>query len=348
MRVLIAVLSALVLVAAAGPRAAARDGGYLLVDPLFGGIEGGAVVIRYLHLTLAGDRIEARFIAPYAPWPDACESGTGPCDQIVHALDMRVEEREGRLTLLSHVTRLGPGVVIDRPDVDLGFFVMPLLALVGGAGIARDGAVLTLSRPERQGEQGYRFVALELDAALDAVRFAASFEISLAPLDYCIVRQIAGLRHDPRPGAAARQVLDAQGFVAGLAALRAEFERAGRADAEADARMRLGARLAVRQIALTTGVRHLAEASLAEDADLTLPGRGPDDDALAAVMREGVAGLARSDRPGFAAEAEALLGDDLPGLLGTTRYMARHALLMQRGHDLPTTICRDITLAAAF
>jgi len=210
-RILSLVVLAVLFLGAGSAYAGSRPdrGEYMLVTPILDGVEAGKIVPIYIHLTLDGDRMYFRFMNTFPTGVLMCEM-FGKCERTVLGLSLRfAETADGRIVVHEHKMYTGPGFVIDRKDVDIGYIQTPTLRAIDGAEVVWSDRGVTFTSRGRRKTRTARFVRADLRLMEDALAFALSPEIAVGPLEYCITRQIVELANKPAPTRAEADILRA-------------------------------------------------------------------------------------------------------------------------------------------
>jgi len=310
---------------------------YLLVGDVFPAVKLGIMVPVFAHVRTDGDRMDWTFFTYFSADALFCEQ-TGKCARFVSTLSHRVSwADDGTLRVMDRTLTTGEGLTIDRREIDGPHVYGAIDRLLAGGTLTLTDRGGQLRKTGRRGAaRTVDLLPVSLDQALAALTFAGAFELSLARLDHCIIRQVAEFAADPAPTPAMTLVLEAMYYETELRRLR-DLTYTQPYDPDAPPEVtEAEERLAVLQFAKTVPVKPAAEAII-DGAPLS-------DDALMALVAETTEHWAELDRPAMTAAIEDLATDWRPRVLAAIRIAARAAAVQFEGRDLQTAVCADITL----
>lgn len=308
------------------------DGGHILVDELLPGVDAGIIIPIYIHMQVTGTEAEVTFATIFPPDLIMCEA-FGKCGQAVPALSLSfAEDGDGRITVTDREIHTGPGLTIDREDVDVAHIIEPVADFLDGARVTEDGHGLRLTN----GFRSVRLMPGDLRFMLDAMAFAASFDISLAPLDQCILRQVATLAAKPERSPREEEVLLAVKVYGELARIDAMQGMIVFDPATPDPAEQKTLRAMAIRWALAGVVRRLMDTEIA-DAPL------PSDAELDRMISEELALFTAAGDRTEAIRAE-VMETRAPELRATIRYQARFFEAMMMGYVIEELVCRSILL----
>lgn len=307
--------------------AAPRSGDYILVTPMFDGIGQGEIVPVYLYLRVDGDRMEFRYLTSFAPDAQMCEMSQ-KCRRAVHGLTLPFAEREdGTIATGAPEFHTGDGQTIDRADVDMAHILVPTVRAVSGSRAEWSDGGLTLTQQGRRRSRAYRFVRGDLALLEDALGFAVAHEVSLARLDYCVVRQVVEMANKTDPTPAEADVLAVASVAGHFMRLRAEagyYSLAPERFPGTEEEMRA---LREREMLMSVAMSY-------RDRD------GGADDNLEAVSDIGRRML--GDR--YEEVYDRVIAGREADILAYRRHVRRIAATMEAGGDLPQALCRSVLL----
>jgi hypothetical protein len=202
------------------PAVQARDlpqGGFMLVDTPLSGIAEGEIVPVFLHVEITATRLDWTFITGFMPFDQSCEMYQ-KCQQSVQTLSHEVDwQADGTLAILKTERRRGAELTIDRPAEDEIFVYEALSLFLDGAVLDLDASGGLLRREPQEGKQEgetvVRLLPATLDHGLAALAFARAFELPLALLDHCVIRQVVGFAAMAEPDPLTQEVLLAARFL---------------------------------------------------------------------------------------------------------------------------------------
>lgn len=329
----------LVLVAAFTARAAVADdgpqsGSYMLVDTVLDGVEAGDIIPIFTHMAVTatpdGGHMEFTFLSSYAGDSITCEA-IQKCERAVNALGLDfVMRNDGRLSVRDVDIRTGPGLTIDRDDVDEPFIIRPIIAMIDGAQATWSENEIVLTPLGWPAGRTARFLSADLDEAYDALAFALSFEVSLGYLDHCVIRQvmeIANLSTLLR-SEAERELLDAVHFAGVFTRLD---DQIGYWAFDRDNDPRDPAEVRAMQ----------SRISLVGVAMVYVPYQDGEDSV--AAIEEGIGAL-RDRIDDFEAIRTDFILPNLDGIVAMRRTMGRYASVIEQGHDPVESLCRSVHL----
>ncbi len=333
------------------------DGSYGLVDTvIFGGPIDlasedrsplNAAIPTYVLMTVDGDRLSFAFRRYPWPSPATCEEA-GWCQAWVEALEIAIAVAPGgAVEVVAWRHDDGPGMVIDRADVDGPAIIQPIVSFFDGATVARDGVGLAVTGRAPDGQmRTARFLPASRARMEDAMAFVAAFELSLALHDRCVLRK--ALEFDARSWtltADEAHFLAATRAAGALWRIDGEIERLGPEDVESDAYRRLWARRAAFQFGFVNATRPSVDL-LAQDAALTweavrrdarLAVAGPELQRVQAeAFDEGVADVLSNESlvRGNGPEIRDWIAAHRDDILALTDYSIRFIYAAQHGVDL--------------
>ena len=334
---LIACVLALTAVFAA-PAALADDGpesgGYMLVDTVLDGIEAGLIVPIFTHvevtITPEGGHMEFTFFSSYAGDSMSCEMQQ-KCERAVNALGLDfATDDDGRLAVTDADIRTGPGLTIDRADVDEPFIIRPMIALIDGAQATWSKNEIVLAPQDWPAGRTARFLSADLDDAYDALAFALGFEVALYQLDHCVIRQVMEIanRSTLLRSEADRELLDAVHFAGAYTRLD---DRIGYWAFDRDNDPRDPAEVSALQ----------SRISLVRVAMAYVPYQDGEDSV--AAIEEGIGAL-RDRIDDFEAVYADFILPNLDGIVAMRRMMGRYAAIIDQGYDPVESLCRSVHL----
>ncbi len=324
--------------------ALARDlpqGEYLLMGNVFPAIEEQIMITTLAHVKTGGDRLEWTFFTYVLPDQQSCDS-FGKCQRFVQSLSHKVAwDADGTLRILETERARGKGLTIDRPEIDETHIYGVLPSLLEGARLTLTPEGGALTRKNRRG--GARQIDLlpaSLERAAAALSMAAIFEISLAQLDGCAIRQVLAFAADPAPTKGEREVLAASRLAEDLRKMEAEEAQytTDPEDPETLAALsKARKRYQVYRIAVAWPPIQGGTAALIAGTPLS-------DDAMMALIKEGLDRFDSAADPDYRAAIDEILATRAADAMAYARLSSRFAAMINLGADPVAAICADLTL----
>ncbi len=321
------------------PRALPQ-GGFMLVDTPLNGIAEGYIVPVFLHVEIAGNRMDWTFTTSFVPFDQSCKMYQ-KCQQSVQTLSHEVDwQADGSLAILDTVRRTGPGLAVDRPTEDETYVYNALNLFLKGAVLDLDASGGTITRDIRRGKQVVRVMPATLDQSLSALAFAKAFELSLWQMNHCVIRQVLAFEAMQDPDPLAQDVLLAARYLRYLETLELEaLYYSGEPPAGKGFEVRMAT---LRHTAARFAVRTVSQMY----TDAALAGAPAPSDADAPIAAKQAVGLMQSRLGDFySVVVREIIETRAQQLLAAARFDARRKAVAEPSDEaMMARICADARL----
>jgi len=280
------------------------------------------------------------FITSFIPNKMMCDK-SGNCERAVPALSHKVEWKSGGdIRIVSSERRTGPGMEIDRANLDAAYVLNPVDQLVA-RGVLELGAQGGTFSLERRGKSRKKIDVLpaSLTDLLDAIGLVKSFEMSFSQLNHCGVRQVVAMMVTEDRTEAEQQVVDAARYLGSYDRLQGEAQYYPFREAPEDQQEEVE-RKSIHASAMQVGLRM----PLRDVTDAYLNGTPMSDEDVLTQSANVIARLEKPAGENYETIRKDILETRRVQLLAAIRLSARFSALQAKGHVLQEAVCSDITL----
>jgi len=320
------------------------EGDFLLTGPVLPGIQEGYIVPITVHASIRDNRIHWSLMTSYGADAMGCETH-GKCDRINQSLVHHVTlADDGTLSLDKIDRERGKHLTVDRPDEDETYVFGALNMLIDGAKLTltEQGGTLHSRAGRRATARKITLHPLSLEQTQQALAFILSFEVSLAQMNHCAIRQFAEIAAKPNPDPIESEILAAARFYGE----QMELNDLARYYVLTDPPAELAD-----EVALASGKYELSRAMLFFGSRLQMLADEAEPLSDAQIWtglaqeftQSGLAARFEKEVPGYFDEIVSTRADEI---LAALKIQQRFANAMREGQVPLTLLCSDLRMAA--